>query len=110
MLAEDATFAMPPLPTWYRGRADIAVFLTGWALRDRWRLVPVRANGQLAFGTYAWDAEVGSHMPLGLDVLTLDGGRVREVTAFVTPLTRGPARVGFAARVLAPFGLPDRLD
>ncbi len=50
MLAEDATFTMPPLPTWYRGHDAIALFLTRYALRDRWRLVPARANGQLAFG------------------------------------------------------------
>jgi RNA polymerase sigma-70 factor, ECF subfamily len=46
MLAEDATFTMPPLPTWYRGHDAIALFLTRYALRDRWRLVPARANGQ----------------------------------------------------------------
>jgi len=35
MRAEDATFAMPPLPTWYRGRAEITVFLTRFALLSR---------------------------------------------------------------------------
>ena len=109
MLAEDATFAMPPLRTWYRGHDAIAVFLTGSALRDRWRFVPARANGQLAFGTYAWDADSGSYVPLGLDVLTLRGARVQEITAFVTPATRGPARERFAADVIDRFDLPDRL-
>ena len=109
MLAEDATFAMPPLRTWYRGHDAIAVFLKGSALRDRWRLVPARANGQLAFGTYAWDADSGSYVPLGLDVLTLRGARVQEITAFVTPATRGPARELFAADVFDRFDLPDRL-
>ncbi len=28
MLSEDASFSMPPLPTWFRGRDDIAAFLT----------------------------------------------------------------------------------
>ena len=65
MLAEDATFTMPPLPTWYRGHNAIALFLTRFALRDRWRLVPARANGQLAFGCYAWDSKYGEpHGPV----------------------------------------------
>src|ERR671910_2376167 len=110
MLAEDATFAMPPLRTWYRGHDAIALFLTRFALRDQWRLVPARANGQLAFGCYAWDAEAGSHTALSLDVLTLEGTRASEVTSFVTPYTRGPPRERFAAQVFERFGLPDRLD
>jgi RNA polymerase sigma-70 factor, ECF subfamily len=110
MLAEDATFTMPPLPTWYRGREAIAAFLTRFALRDRWRLLPARANGQLAFGCYAWDAEQRSYTALSLDVLTLDGGRATEVTSFVTPYSRGPARERFGADVLGRFGLPQRLD
>jgi RNA polymerase sigma-70 factor (ECF subfamily) len=109
MLAEDATFAMPPLRAWYRGHDAIAVFLTGSALRDRWRFVPARANGQLAFGTYAWDADSGSYVPLGLDVLTLRGARVQEITAFVAPATRGSAQERFAADVFHRFDLPDRL-
>jgi RNA polymerase sigma-70 factor (ECF subfamily) len=110
MLAEDATFTMPPLPTWYRGHEAIAAFLSRFALQDRWRLLPARANGQLAFGCYAWDAAEGSYTALSLDVLTLDGMRATEVTSFVTPYTRGPARERFAADVFERFGLPNRLD
>jgi RNA polymerase sigma-70 factor, ECF subfamily len=110
LLADDATFAMPPLPTWYRGQAAIADFLVRFALQDRWRLLPARANGQLAFGCYAWDAEQESHTALSLDVLTLDGQRATQVTSFVTPYTRGPARERFATEVLGRFGLPERID
>jgi RNA polymerase sigma-70 factor, ECF subfamily len=110
LLAEDATFTMPPLPTWYRGRDAIAAFLARDALQDRWRLLPARANGQLAFACYAWDAEQGSYTALSLDVLTVDGPRATEVTSFVTPHSRGPARDRFGAEVLARFGLPIRLD
>src|SRR5256714_6172688 len=47
MLTEDATFAMPPLRTWFSGREGIAAFLAGWALSGLWRWRPllVRANG-----------------------------------------------------------------
>jgi len=105
MLAKDATFTMPPLPTWYRGHDAIALFLTRFALQDRWRLVPARANGQLAFGCYAWDAETESHTALSLDVLTLEGPRATDVTSFVTPYTRGPARARFAADVFERFAV-----
>jgi RNA polymerase sigma-70 factor (ECF subfamily) len=110
MLSEDATFAMPPLPTWYRGRDAIAVYLNRSALTVRWRLLPTRANGQLAFASYAWEAEKGVYTPLSIDVLTLQGAEVTAITAFVTPYTRGAARERFAADVFEPFGLPDRLE
>src|SRR5207244_4263668 len=57
MLAEDATFAMPPLASWYQGREGIATWAAGWPLSGawRWRTVFTRANGQPALGFYAWD-------------------------------------------------------
>jgi RNA polymerase sigma-70 factor, ECF subfamily len=110
MLAEDATFAMPPLRTWYRGRDAIAVFLVRFALLDRWRLVPTRANGQLAFANYAWGAEKKQYTAKTLDVLTLDGALVTDITAFLSPFTRGPARERFAVDVFERFGLPDHVD
>jgi RNA polymerase sigma-70 factor (ECF subfamily) len=110
MLAEDATFAMPPLRTWYRGHEAIKVFLTSCALLDRWRLVPVRANGQLAFANYAWEMEREQYTAKTLDVLTLDGDLVTDVTAFMTLLTRGSARQRFATDLFERFGLPDHID
>jgi RNA polymerase sigma-70 factor (ECF subfamily) len=87
MLAEDAKLAMPPLPGWYRGREQVAGFLRGGPLAGatRWRLVPARANGQLAFGLYAWDDETQTFRPRAVDVLTLRGPQVQEITAFLTP-------------------------
>ena len=87
MLAEDAKLAMPPLPTWYRGREQVAQFLSGGPLAGptRWRLMPTRANGQLAFGLYAWDDQTQTFMPRAIDVLTLHGAQIQEITAFLTP-------------------------
>jgi RNA polymerase sigma-70 factor (TIGR02960 family) len=81
MLAADARYAMPPLPQWYAGREAIRAFLTAGPLADRWRFVPTRANGQLAFGTYLWVD--GAWTWGGLDVLTLRGGEVAEVVSFL---------------------------
>jgi RNA polymerase sigma-70 factor (ECF subfamily) len=87
MLAADAKLSMPPLPTWYRGREQVAAFLGGELLGGamRWRLIPFRANGQLAFGGYTWDATAQAFLPRVVDVLTLRGAQVQEITAFLTP-------------------------
>ena len=42
MLTEDATMAMPPLPTWYLGREAVAAFLRGWPLTGELRSRLVR--------------------------------------------------------------------
>jgi hypothetical protein len=87
MLAEDAKLAMPPLPTWYRGRDQVASFLSDGPLAGttRWRLIPARANGQLAFGLYAWDDKTQTFVPGAIDVLTLRGTQIQQITAFLTP-------------------------
>ena len=124
MLAEDATFAMPPLATWYQGRDAIARWAAGWPLSGdwRWRTVFTRANGQPALGFYAWDAAEESFLPFALNVLTLRGSQISDVTAFVARSTaeterevyaRWPEQPADPARLLATFerfGLPDRLD
>jgi RNA polymerase sigma-70 factor, ECF subfamily len=110
LLAKDAKYAMPPLPVWYSGHDAIAIYLRRSALTVRWRVLPVRANGQLAFASYGWEDEKQAYTPVSLDVLTLDGAEATEVTAFVTPYTRGPARERFAAEVFGRFGVPARLD
>jgi RNA polymerase sigma-70 factor (ECF subfamily) len=87
MLAEDARMTMPPLPTWYRGRQQVGTFLSGWALTGatRSRLIPVHANGQLAFGAYTWDEKTQACTPHGVIVLTLRGAQIEEITAFLLP-------------------------
>src|SRR6266545_5036804 len=87
LLADDAALTMPPRPTWYRGREAIASFLEGWpfASGNEWRTVPTRANGQPAFGEYIWNAEEKRFIPHGILVLTLDGAKVGEITAFLAP-------------------------
>jgi RNA polymerase sigma-70 factor, ECF subfamily len=98
LLAEDATFAMPPFREWYRGRDAIAdSWLMPGGPPPRLRYVPASANGQLALGTYAFDAERNRYLPIALDVLTLRGTRIADVIAFRMP------------EVFPRFGLPDEL-
>jgi RNA polymerase sigma-70 factor, ECF subfamily len=94
MLAEDATFAMPPYPTWWRGREVIASF----AAEPVHRYLPVRANGQAASAAYRWDPDLGRYVAEALEVLTLAGVQVKAMTAFMTP--------GLFQR----FGLPTQIS
>ena len=98
LVAEDATFAMPPYKDWYRGRDALGdSWLMPGGPPPRLRYVPTRANGQPALATYQRDPEAGSYLPIALDVLTLDGARISEITAFRTP------------EIFPLFGLPDEL-
>jgi RNA polymerase sigma-70 factor, ECF subfamily len=124
MLTEDATFAMPPLASWFGGREAIGVFLAGWPLSGQWRWRQVRAsaNGQPALAFYTWDAAEQSYLPFALNVLTLHGVRISDVTAFVTRSTPLPGRHLYArwpdqpadpSRLMGAFerfGLPERLS
>ncbi len=96
MLTEDARYSMPPLPEWYQGRDAIRAFLLDGPLTREWRLLPARANGQPAFGTYLWNESEKAFVPGGLDLVVLNGTKVAEVVSFLTAdLTR--------------FGLPGRI-
>jgi RNA polymerase sigma-70 factor, ECF subfamily len=85
MLARDATFAMPPLASWYRGREAIRQWAASWPLSGdwRWRALPTVANAQPALGFYAWDDADGGYRPFALNVLELSGTEVGTVTAFI---------------------------
>jgi RNA polymerase sigma-70 factor (ECF subfamily) len=124
MLTEDATFAMPPLSTWFGPRDQIEVFLAGWPLSGewQWRVARTRANGQPALGFYSWDHTEQEFQPFALNVLTLDGARIKGVTAFITRSTQNPDREVIArfpeqpfdplrlAAAFERFGLPDELS
>lgn len=123
MLAEDATFTMPPLATWYRTRRGIATWarLAPMSGAWRWRTVLTQANGQPALAFYAWDDEAQAYLPFALNVLTFRRTEVSDVTAFIVRSTdatepeayeRFPEQPFDARRLTGAFerfGLPDRL-
>nr|WP_281366558.1 sigma-70 family RNA polymerase sigma factor [Nocardioides thalensis] len=93
LLTDDVRVSMPPMPLEYEGRDAVAGFYGALLSADRkYHLVPTRANGQPAFGTYLRTAD-GARRGIGLVVLTLAGDRVSEVTRF-------------ESSVLPWFGLP----
>jgi RNA polymerase sigma-70 factor, ECF subfamily len=98
LLTEAATFSMPPWASWWRGRETIAGFAKA-ALEfcAEARTLPTRANGQPAIAYYQKDAETGRFMAAAIDVLTLEGPQIKDITAFISP--------GLFPR----FGLPSEL-
>jgi RNA polymerase sigma-70 factor (ECF subfamily) len=93
MLAEDATFSMPPNSEWFRGREPIREFLPKGPLSIPRIFLPTRANGQLAFGTYKLIE--GEWVANAIHVITLDERRM--ITDMVAFLDRS---------LFARFGLP----
>jgi RNA polymerase sigma-70 factor, ECF subfamily len=85
MLTRDATWSMPPIPTWFAGHERIREFLVRWPLTDQWQHFPVRANGQLAVACYIYDHDEGRFVPAVIDVLTMAGDKISAITAFMTP-------------------------
>jgi RNA polymerase sigma-70 factor (ECF subfamily) len=98
LLAEDAVFSMPPWAAWWRGRETIAAFAkTAVEYCAESRSTSVRANGQVALAYFQRDAETGRFTASALDVITFEGPRIKEITAFLTP------------QIFPRFGLPAEL-
>ena len=73
MLSEDASFSMPPLPTWFRGRDDIAAFLTARVFRSTWRFEVTSAGGQPAMVGRRRNPDSGRYELGVLTVFTFEG-------------------------------------
>jgi RNA polymerase sigma-70 factor (ECF subfamily) len=122
-LTEDACFSMPPLSSWYHGD-ELTSFLEVGPLSGEWnwRHLPVQANGQPALGFYNWVEAEGAYLPFALNVLTVRGEQISDVTAFVCRSIESSERETYArwpdepvdpgrfAAFFESFGLPSRLD
>jgi RNA polymerase sigma-70 factor (TIGR02960 family) len=82
LLTDDVFMSMPPMPFEYQGR-DVAARFCGIIFDAglRFELVPTRANGQPAFGTYLRDPS-GIRPGIGLTVLALCGEKISAMTRF----------------------------
>ncbi|MFD7154239.1 sigma-70 family RNA polymerase sigma factor [Kribbella sp. NPDC059898] len=86
LFTADARWEMPPIPTWFSGRADVLRLLDS-KLRPgpgRRRLVATSANGQPAFAMYIRGADDQFHAH-SVKVLTLTKDAVSAVLAFHQP-------------------------
>jgi RNA polymerase sigma-70 factor (ECF subfamily) len=123
MLAQDATFAMPPMSTWYQTREGISI----WAAQSpmtgdwHWKAVVTQANGQPALAFYAWDEPSRAYLPFALNVLSFRDREIVNVTAFIIRSTESPDPEAYERHPEQPFderrlaaafwrfGLPERL-
>ena len=82
LLTDDVFMSMPPMPLEYQGRDLVARFFALLFGADRrFELVPTRANGQPAFGTYLRTPN-GLFPGVGFVVLTLAGERINAMSRF----------------------------
>ncbi|HEY6494657.1 MAG TPA: sigma-70 family RNA polymerase sigma factor [Trebonia sp.] len=100
LLREDALQTMPPFELWLSGASAITTFMMepGPSACAGSILVPVRANGVLAWGQYKPDPEQGGYAPWALQVHEVEGGKISRMTFFLD-----------AERLFPLFGLQDRI-
>jgi RNA polymerase sigma-70 factor (TIGR02960 family) len=86
MMTDDVWVRMPPLPFEYRGSEAVHRFFTAlkphWSDTDPMVLVPVRANGQPAWGEYLRDPVTGGLHIAGIFVVGL-AGDIASAISFV---------------------------
>jgi RNA polymerase sigma-70 factor (ECF subfamily) len=104
MLSEEASFSMPPVPTWFRGPNDIAGFIAERMEAARtsgttWRFEVTTANGQPALIGHRRNRDSGRYELGMLAVLTFEGELITSVTAFIGPEALARFRPG---EILAP--------
>jgi RNA polymerase sigma-70 factor (ECF subfamily) len=100
LLREDAVQTMPPFEMWLQGATAITEFMVqpGPSGCAGSVLVPVRANGVLAWGQYKPDPERGGLWPWALQVHEVVDGQFSRLTYFLD-----------AERLFPMFGLPERV-
>jgi RNA polymerase sigma-70 factor, ECF subfamily len=89
MLAEDAAWSMPPLPAWFSGHDGLRDFMSNGPLSGdwRWRHLATQANGQPAVASYAWYEPDQAYRLFSIDVFTLAGAKIKQITSFITRST-----------------------
>jgi RNA polymerase sigma-70 factor, ECF subfamily len=85
-LSHEVTLQMPPSPSWYHGSDAVRRYLVSHAFigeaQGRWRLLPRRANGQFALGTYELDDTGLEYVAHSIQVLTFEEDLVSEIISF----------------------------
>ena len=95
LLADDATLEMTGTTTWFAGKATCLPFVATQAIGrpGDWRMLPLRANGQL--GAAAYHRAEGGHHPFAVVVLATTPTHIRRISLFMDPT------------LFAAFDLPD---
>jgi RNA polymerase sigma-70 factor (ECF subfamily) len=97
LLTEDARFTMPPLPSWFDGRVFVEKFIAERVFATPWRLLPLRANGQIGFACYMKNDGDDRFRLGGITLLSLRGGRIAGLHSFLDPAVH--RRFGLAEEI-----------
>jgi RNA polymerase sigma-70 factor (ECF subfamily) len=91
LLREDFRGTMPPFPMWFLGReatrrAIAASFDPRSAgYQGRFRMLPTRANRQLAVASYVRRPDDRAYRPFAIGVMRIEDGLIAELDAFHAP-------------------------
>lgn len=97
LLTEDARFTMPPLPSWFDGRAFVEKFIAERVFATPWRLFPLQANGQVGYACYLRPEGEPRFRLAGITLLALRGGRICGLHSFLDPAVH--RRFGLAEEI-----------
>ncbi|HVX47708.1 MAG TPA: RNA polymerase subunit sigma-70 [Mycobacteriales bacterium] len=97
LLRDSVEYEMPPIPAWFRGRAEVLDHHVRRVFGHPRRAVATNANGYPALASYSRDVE-GTFRAHAIHVLEVDGGQVARVVVFLDP------------DLFARFGLPEVLE
>jgi RNA polymerase sigma-70 factor (ECF subfamily) len=98
VLRDDVRLAISPQVGEWNGEGEVGDALRGgMTILGQWRVLPIRANGQLGAAGYLRRDGETAFVPFVLSVLRLEQGRVAEIAAFEQP------------SMFTAFGLPARL-
>lgn len=86
LLAEDAALEMTGTTTWFSGKATCVPYISAFAIGSPgdWKLVGIRANGQLGAAAYHRGAD-GSYHPFAIVVLATTTTHIKRISLFSHP-------------------------
>ena len=86
LLADEAVLEMTGTTTWYSGKATCLPFIATQAIGQTgdWRMLPLRACGQLAAGTYHRQSDQAYH-PFAVVVLATTSTHITRISLFALP-------------------------
>jgi RNA polymerase sigma-70 factor (ECF subfamily) len=86
LLADDAALEMTGTTTWYSGKATCGPFIASQAIGrpGDWRMVGLRANGQLAAASYLLGDD-GAHHAFAVVVLATTTSQITRISLFSDP-------------------------
>lgn len=97
LFTDDVRFTMPPLPSWFDGRADVEKFIAERVFATPWRMVPLRANGQPGFACYQLFEGTSSYRLGAITLLNFRSGRISGLHSFLDPAVH--RRFGLAEEI-----------